>query len=267
MIVEPKISVITISFNSEKYIEECIQSVVNQPYENKEYIVIDGGSTDNTIEIINKYKDKISYFISEPDKGISDAFNKGIKASTGDLIGILNSDDFMMPDALSKIASNYSPEIEIYRGHSITWDEKLNKKYQDYPNDRFKMIPFEPRMCHESAYITKEAYLKFGVYKVDLKYLMDLDLFVRMYNAGIKSKFIDVCVITFRTGGISSLSQKYQKGERKRLIIENGGNQLQAFIYVKYFQIRYLIKILMDSINKEFKYKLKYLGNSFAELI
>ena len=74
---KPKISIITVCFNSEKNLEQCIQSVVSQDYENLEYIVIDGGSTDGTLDIINKYRDKISYFVSEPDKGISDAFNKG----------------------------------------------------------------------------------------------------------------------------------------------------------------------------------------------
>ena len=84
----PKISVITVSYNSATHLEECILSVINQSYDNKEYIIIDGGSTDGTLDIIDKYKDKIDYFISEPDNGISDAFNKGIKAATGDLIGI-----------------------------------------------------------------------------------------------------------------------------------------------------------------------------------
>lgn len=261
MILEPKISIITICFNSEKHIEECIQSVISQPYRNKEYIIIDGGSTDRTVEIINKYKVGIDFFISEPDRGISDAFNKGIKAATGELIGIINSDDFLMPDALSKIASYYSPDTEIYRGYSVTWDEKLNRKYICYPNNNFKLIPFEPRICHESAYITKKAYQKFGFYKVDMKYLMDLDLFMRMYSNGIKSKFIDVCVMTFRTGGVSLVSQKYQKSERKKLILENGGSRLQSWIYVKYFQIRYLLKSLMDLVDQDLKYKVKQLIN------
>ena len=81
----PKISIITVCYNSEAHLEECIRSIVSQEYENKEYIVIDGGSKDGTLDIIRKYRDKIAYYISEPDKGISDAFNKGIKAATGDI--------------------------------------------------------------------------------------------------------------------------------------------------------------------------------------
>ena len=97
---KPKISIITVCYNSEAHLEECIRSIVTQEYENNEYLVIDGGSKDGTLDIINKYRDKIAYFVSEPDKGISDAFNKGIKAATGDIIGILNSDDYMMPGVL-----------------------------------------------------------------------------------------------------------------------------------------------------------------------
>nr|WP_321405953.1 glycosyltransferase family 2 protein [uncultured Carboxylicivirga sp.] len=254
----PKISIITVCFNSEKYIEECILSVINQSYTNKEYIIIDGCSTDNTLQIIDKYKEHIHYFISEPDKGISDAFNKGIKVATGDLIGILNSDDFMNPEALKKIASHYTPEVDIYRGHSITWDEKLGRKFTSYPNDKFRLIPFEPRICHESAYITKKAYENYGLYKVDLKYMMDLDLFIRMYNNGIRSKFIDVSVITFRIGGASSTSEKFLTEERRRIILENGGTKFQSFIYINYFRVRYMAKQFMDFISGDIKYKLKY---------
>ena len=119
---KPKISIITVCYNSEAHIEEAILSVINQSYENKEYLVIDGGSKDGTLNIIEKYKDKIDYFVSEPDKGISDAFNKGIKAATGDIIGILNSDDFMMPDALTKVAEQYEKKIDVYMGYCLVWN-------------------------------------------------------------------------------------------------------------------------------------------------
>ena len=98
--MNPKISIVTVCYNSKSHIEEAIQSVLNQTYKNLEYIVIDGGSTDGTLDIIDKYKDKIDYFVSEPDKGISDAFNKGIKAATGDIIGICNADDKLALDCL-----------------------------------------------------------------------------------------------------------------------------------------------------------------------
>lgn len=100
--MHPKVSIITISYNSEDTIEQTIQSVLSQTYDDVEYVVIDAGSTDRTVEIVNRYKDKIAYFISEPDKGISDGFNKGITAATGDIIGICNSNDILISDAVQK---------------------------------------------------------------------------------------------------------------------------------------------------------------------
>ena len=151
---KPKISIITVCYNSEAHIEEAILSVINQSYENKEYLVIDGGSKDGTLNIIEKYKDRIDYFVSEPDKGISDAFNKGIKAATGDIIGILNSDDFMMPNALTKVAEQYEERIDVYRGYCLVWNEQLGTKNELHPNMRFKVPPFGAIICHESSFIS-----------------------------------------------------------------------------------------------------------------
>lgn len=248
---KPKISVITVSFNSAEHIEECVKSVISQGYENKEYLVIDGGSTDGTVDIINKYRDKIDYFVTEPDRGISDAFNKGIKASTGDIIGILNSDDFMMPDALQKIGDQYEEGVDIYRGYCITWNEDVGLKYKAYPNGKFKIPPIGGRLIHEAAYISRKRYEISGLYKISFRYCMDLDLFVRMYkDPTLKVKFINVCVDTFRTGGASSSSARKLSDERRRVITENGGSKWDAFIYLRYYDLRYAAKILRNFVHK-----------------
>lgn len=242
--MNPKISIITVCYNSATHIEEAIQSVVNQPYENKEYIVIDGGSTDGTLDIIAKYRNKIDYFVSEPDKGISDAFNKGIKAATGDLIGIVNSDDFMMPDVISKIANEYDEVTDIYRGYCIVWNKEKGTKRELRPNTRFSVPPFGAIICHESSFISKRLYQKVGLYKTDFKYMMDLDLFIRIYkDKTVRTKFIDVCVITFCTGGASSSSFSLLKEERKRLILENGGSRWDVMAYLTYHRIKAILKI------------------------
>ena len=121
----PKISIITITFNSEKTLEETIESVLSQNYPNLEYLIIDGGSSDGTLEIVKRYKDKIDFVISEPDRGISDAFNKGIRYATGEIVGIINSDDLLLPDALHKVAENYDSNVGVYRGNTVIWNDML----------------------------------------------------------------------------------------------------------------------------------------------
>src|SRR5688572_2633651 len=115
----PKISIITPSYNQGEYIEKTILSVLEQNYPNLEYIIIDGGSTDNSTEIIRKYADRITYWISEPDKGQSDAINKGLKLATGDIVNWLNSDDYYEPGALFKVAEAFNnPEVNVFAGRS-----------------------------------------------------------------------------------------------------------------------------------------------------
>ena len=251
---KPKISIITVCYNSEAHLEEAMLSIINQSYANKEYIVIDGGSKDNTLAIIDKYRDKIDYFVSEPDKGISDAFNKGIKAATGDIIGIINSDDFMMPNALQKVAEQYEEGVDLYRGYTLVWNEVRNTKKYMYPNHHFAIPPCRAMICHESSFITPGLYQRAGLYKVDFKYEMDLDLFVRFYKfKDLKVKMMNVCVMTFRTGGTSSAPAAKMKQERIRLIKENGGNSWDVFVFLGYHQAKYMIKITYWALSKFFK--------------
>ena len=127
----PKISIITVTLNSERTLEETIKSILSQDYPNIEYLVIDGGSIDGTLEIIDKYASQISYTISEKDKGISDAFNKGIKRATGEIVGIINSDDLLLPGALFKLAECYDKNVDVYRGNVVVYDENSDSKWRD----------------------------------------------------------------------------------------------------------------------------------------
>ena len=120
--MKPRITIITVCYNSEKYIEQAILSVINQTYDNLEYIIVDGGSQDSTMSIVNRYRDKISVIISEKDNGISDAFNKGIRRATGDIIGIVNSDDMLYNNnVIEKLAEYYEDDIDVYS------EKKLSK--------------------------------------------------------------------------------------------------------------------------------------------
>lgn len=130
----PKISIITSSFNQGQYIEETIRSVVYQNYPNFEYIIIDGGSTDNTIEIINKYSIYISYWVSEPDFGCANALNKGLEKATGEFFYYLNSDDYLLENALSIFYNHLCkyPSYNVYYGNGLILDERNNLSYKFY---------------------------------------------------------------------------------------------------------------------------------------
>ena len=229
--MRPFISVITIAFNSEKTIEETIKSVIEQNYNNKEYIIIDGGSTDGTIDIIKKYEKSISYWVSEPDKGISDAFNKGIKAAKGDIIGIVNSDDQYLPGALEIVAKNFEEKIDVYRG-SILIHEEGKDDYTYEPSMKFGMLPIKVNVCHLPTFINRRAYEKYGVYDISFKLAMDLDLLRRFYRKGAKFKKINAVLGRFNVGGLSTEAGiKRGFDERRKVILNNGGNMLFVAIY------------------------------------
>ena len=138
-----KISIITISYNCEAEIEETILSVVSQTYENKEYIIIDGGSMDKTMQIVDKYRDKIDVVVSEPDKGRSDAFNKGIAKATGDYIVMINAGDMLADDALNKFVKAYKPGYDVIKGNTIRWNYETGHRSIETPVIKYSAIPFQ----------------------------------------------------------------------------------------------------------------------------
>lgn len=238
----PKISIITVCFNSEAHLEETILSVVNQSYSNKEYVIIDGGSTDGTHAIIDKYKDQIDYYVSESDRGISDAFNKGIRAATGDIIGVINSDDKLVDGALQVVANHYSSEFEIYRGICRIWDPKTGYTIDEIPTMEWPFLPIKMKVSHPSTFITKFAYQKWGNYDVNLKYAMDFDLLQRMYMQKARAIRVDEPLAIFRLGGVSQQDEKARKKELCSILRKNGANSLQVLFFNLYYTLRLFVK-------------------------
>ncbi len=179
----PRISIITPSFNQGKYLEECICSVLDQNYPNLEFIIIDGGSTDNSVEIIKKYADKLSYWVSEKDRGQSHAINKGIEHSTGEIISWLCSDDLYLPDALQQVADEFSkhPEVGLIHGKTILFGE--NRKdlvkgadKRDLQLKYFSIIPYpQPSSFFRRKIITEQ-----GPLDELFHFGMDYDLLIRI---------------------------------------------------------------------------------------
>ena len=249
----PKISIITISFNSVAEIENTIKSVVNQSYQNKEYLIIDGGSKDGTLDILNRYRNQIDYLVSEPDQGISDAFNKGIKVATGDYIVMINAGDLLAPEALNRFVQYYKPGFDIIKGNTIRWNPKTDYRSVEIPVISYPAIPFNFLVCHQSTYISKAAYEKFGGYLVDFKVAMDFELMLRLTRYGCKFQKIPVDLAIFRMGGISQNAKRRRIEEMQSAMQLNGRNWLQTTIFVIYVRFRTFVRNILNRINPDLK--------------
>lgn len=200
---QPLVSIVTIVYNGEQYLEQTILSVLNQDYDNVEYIIIDGGSTDNTLNIIRQYEDCIDYWVSEKDKGISDAFNKGIRCSLGDLIGLINADDYYEDHAISAVVQRYLTQGNlshaIYYGntHKITIDGKKEIKKSNQLSWCLS-VPFS----HCSSFLSRSYYKHYGLFSTDYKIAMDVELLMRGLKQAQYIK-IDQFIATQRDGGVS----------------------------------------------------------------
>jgi len=174
------ISIITPVYNAEKSIEKTILSILRQKNTIDQYIIIDGGSTDKTLKIISKYKDKIDILVSEKDKGIADAYNKGVKLATGDLIGIIAANDQLINTAIKKLKTNYDGFSDVICGNLIEYNgERFIRRYSD-PN--LKQLTTRTSLMHPATFIKRKAYLKYGLYSLDYKCAIDRELFLRYYK-------------------------------------------------------------------------------------
>ncbi len=188
----PKVSIVTPSYNQGQFLEATIRSVLLQGYPNLEYIVIDGGSTDCSVEIIQKYSDFLTYWVSEKDSGQANAINKGLTKSTGDYIGWINSDDIYVKSTLQKVvlAFRENPSSIVVHGNRILIDAD-GKVFGCSP-----LPPFNPEktnfiVCSETAFWTNDAMQKFGTLDEDLEFAMDLEFFCRLYLKGSFTKLND----------------------------------------------------------------------------
>ena len=228
---KPLVSIITVVLNNKKFLEKSILSVLNQKYKNIELIIIDGGSTDGTLDIVKKYKSKINFLISEKDNGLYDAMNKGIKNSKGSIIGILNSDDIYYSNAISTAVKYFTNNRNIdflfggVNKHKLLHGYKPWKIYWSFGFYSAHSIGF---------FITRKAQMKVGYYNTKYKYSSDYDLFYRMIlkknMTGMATKKSEVFG-KFRRGGISSKITFFEYlMETIKIRIDNGQNKLIVFI-------------------------------------
>jgi glycosyltransferase involved in cell wall biosynthesis len=201
---KPLISIIIAVFNVEDYLEDAILSVINQTYDNVEHIIIDGGSTDGTLDIIKKYTDKIDYWISEKDKGIYDAWNKAVQISCGQWIGFLGADDFYELNAIQIYVENINllAKVEFISSQSYfcTKDKKILRKIGKSWN--WKDFSIYMNIAHVGSLHRKSLFEKYGIYDINFKVCGDYDLLLRAGNK-LKAGFVNQILCNMRIGGIS----------------------------------------------------------------
>ncbi|NWF66540.1 MAG: glycosyltransferase [Campylobacterales bacterium] len=208
----PKISIITVVWNNAKTIRDAIDSVLGQTYKNIEYIVVDGASSDGTVEIVQSYGDKINKFISEKDRGIYDAMNKGIGLSTGDIVGILNSDDlYSSNDILEIVANEFTTKnIDCIYADLVYIDMNNTSKVVRYWKSReFSGGLFQKgwHPAHPTFFIKRECYHKYGVFNLDFKIAADYEIMLRFLERyKLKSSYINKVFVKMRVGGESNRS-------------------------------------------------------------
>lgn len=201
----PTISVIMPSFNQKKFIERSILSIVNQFYPKVELIIIDGGSTDGTVEVLEKYNKYIKYWVSEKDTGQSNAFNKGAKIATGELIGWQNSDDLYLYNCFWEVANEYMEHVkyDVYFSNMLLIDDNDNVitdiKYVPFSVD--SLIYEGWNITNQSAFWSRDLFRKIGYFDEDLHYGMDFDWFVRVGLSGARFKYINKSWGAFRVYG------------------------------------------------------------------
>ncbi|MGI2186048.1 glycosyltransferase family 2 protein [Shewanella oncorhynchi] len=219
-----KVSIITATYNSAKTIRDTLKSLEEQTYRNIEYIIVDGASKDNTLEVIKDNCTRVTKIISEPDRGIYDALNKGIAAATGDIVGFLHSDDlFSSPDAVSNLVAAFmaGDHNAIYADLDYVDKDNINTVIRHWVSGQFKpsklQLGWMP--AHPTFYMTKAMYDKLGVFCLDFPIAADYDSVLRYFNSGeLRAAYLPQVLVKMRVGGASNNSLQNIKRKVKEEI-------------------------------------------------
>eukprot|EP01136_Pigoraptor_vietnamica_P019074 Opistho-1_new@66194 len=240
-----KVSIITVCYNSAKTIEKTIQSVISQTHPDIEYIIIDGLSSDQTLQIIEQYREGISILVSEKDKGMYNAMNKGITLATGDIVGILNSDDFFSSDtSVADIVSAFEENNSeaVFGDIAFVSPTDLQKKIRHYSSRSFSIKSFQYGFMppHPTFYVKRSCYQTFGLYQEDYVIASDYELIMRfLYTHRISYSYIPRELVYMRPGGVSNqtlYSRFLLNKEIIRACNENGVRTGYLLLSLKYFK-------------------------------
>lgn len=211
----PLVSIITIVLNGEAFIRQTIESVLQQSYGAIEYIVIDGGSQDNTVSILREYDNKIDFWKSEPDKGISDAFNKGITAAQGDIIGLINAGDWYELDTVQRVVDTFlaDREVGVVCGALQFW-KGVQREYLCHSVPQ--LLGREMTVTHPTCFVRAERYHSFGLFSSEYKFAMDYELLLRFKQQGTKFLSLESVLANMQHDGISEENWKKALKETHR---------------------------------------------------
>ena len=240
-----KISIITAVLNNSAFIEDCIRSVLNQTHRDVEYVVVDGASTDGTLHVVQKYSGRIARWISEPDRGMYDAINKGIAMATGNVVGILNSDDVYSSDTvLERIAAEFETGGVDSVFADLVYVKRMNPdrivRYYRSRDFHPKMFAYGWMPAHPTFFVKRSCYEKYGLFKTDYAIAADFELLLRFIEVHkISYRYIPEIVVRMRTGGKSTKNLSSNLALNREIIRacgENGIKTNSAKVYLKYFK-------------------------------
>jgi len=255
---KPLFSIVTVVYNGENTIEETIKSILAQTYKNVEYIIIDGGSTDGTLDIIKKYENEISYWESETDKGIYDAMNKGIRISKGEIIGIVNADDTLYPDTLTNVQElialnnlDYTyGKVHLMDKDGVVFGETGFMKEEEMISKKYIDMPFP----HPSMFVRREIYDEIGLYSLKFRLSSDYDFVLRVLEKGYKGLALSSPTGKFRSGGESGGIETFI--DTKNVLLTR--NISKVLVYKNMLLSIFKVKLLKYFPNLSSKIRLKY---------
>jgi glycosyltransferase involved in cell wall biosynthesis len=251
-----KISIITVTYNNASVIKDCLESVKSQKYNNIEHIIIDGGSTDETLSILESKRKQLSVVLSEADKGIYDAMNKGIKLATGDIIGFLNSDDiYSSSEVLLKVANLFKNEPYLDSCYAdLVYTDQFNtsKNIRYFGSSEYKQGLFSKGWCpgHTTFFVRRSIYERYGNFDLNFRLASDFDLIMRFLEKyKIKSRYIPEIWVKMRLGGVTNKSFKNIWLQNKEILKSIHKNNSQVNI-IFFFTCK-IIARLKQYINKQ----------------
>lgn len=270
--MNPKVSIITVSYNSEKTIKDTVKSIKKQTYPNIEYIVVDGKSTDSTTSILKKNGAVIDNWISEPDEGIYDAMNKGIQISQGSIIGILNSDDWYEPEAVETAVRAFEEhnDVGLIHGAMNVWSEEgsLHAQYRSKSHMSSSLVsPFH----HPTCFVRRSVYQEIGLFSKELPTAADYDFMLRFEKSDLKDKYVDQVLANFRHGGVTTQHTFSLYGQIWTSLRRNGRGRISSGTALLFRGVRdsavYLIdRLSLDEVREQIRRFLPYHERSISEL-